>query len=84
VPRVRHRTLAPDSQRSVPSHTQGGFKFSLTPDDGTGPTEGASGALSEEVQLAVNEAPDALCSASGATLSASGAPVLCGKQLAGL
>ena len=76
-------TRAPDSPRSVRSHTQGGLKVSLTPDDGTGLTEGASGVLLEKVQLAINGAPDALCSASGATLSASGAPIFSGKWLAG-
>ena len=42
----------------------------------------ASGVLSVEVQLAVNGAPDALCSASGATSSASGVPVFCGIRVA--
>jgi len=83
VPRVRHQTLATDSPGSVRSHTQGGCKFPLTLDGATGPTEGASSALSERVQLAVNVSPDARCSASGATLSASGAPVFSVKRLAG-
>ena len=102
VPRVRRRTLAPDSPGSVRSHTQGGLqltlapdspgsvrshtqggcKFSLTPDDDTRPTEGAFGALSEAVRLVINVSPDALCSASGATLRACSAPVFKRKQLA--
>jgi len=75
--------LAPDSLGSIRSHTKGGCKFDLAPDGATGPTEGASGALSERVQLAVNVSPDARCSSSGATLQASGAPVFSVRLLAG-
>ena len=38
--------------------------------------------VAEKVQLAVNRALDALCSASGATSSASGAPVFCEIRVA--
>ena len=75
--------LATVSLGSVWSYNQGGCKFTLTPDSVTGPTEGAFGALSERVQLAVNVSPDARCSASGATLPASDAPVFSVKWLAG-
>ena len=81
--RPGHRTLASDSLGSIRSHTHGGCRFTLTPDNATGPTEGASDALSERVQLVVNVSPDARCSVSGATLSASGAPVFSVKWLAG-
>jgi len=78
-----HQTHATDPLGCVRSRTQRGLQITLTPNAGTGPTVSASDVLSEVVQLAVNGAPDALCSASGAASSASGAPVLCGKQVAG-
>jgi len=68
IPReVCSKTRAPDSSGSVRSYTQRGCKFTLTPNGVTGPSEVASGALSERVQLAVMGSPDARCSASGAT-----------------
>ena len=74
VPRVRHRTHrgasgpVPREVCNSPSH------WTLCGWD-TGPSVGASGARRLQVQLAINGVPDALQSTSGATLSASGAPV---------
>ena len=66
----------PERYESLPSHrTRSGWV--------TGPTVGASGVWQVKVQLAINGAPDALRSASGATLSASGAPVFWGIRVAG-
>jgi len=79
--RPGHQTLAP-APGSVRSHTQGGCKFTVTLDGVTGRTEGASCALSEKVQLAVNVSLNAQCSASGATLPASSAPIFSVKLLA--
>jgi len=79
---IGHRTHAPDLPRCVRSRTPRGLQFTLSPDTGTGPTMRASGVLSVELQLAVNGEPDALCTASGATLSTSGAPIFFGIRVA--
>ena len=86
VPRVRHWTHTPDPPECVRSLTQRGLQFALSPDAvwvRHRTLFGASGAWRLQVQLAVNGAPDALRSASGATLSASGALVFYGIRVAG-
>jgi len=66
VPRVKHRTHAPDSSGCVRSHTQGGLQFDQAPDARTGPTGVRPVPYPERVEVCpltgrdLGESPDSL------------------------